>query len=392
MTASPRTLFEQPRLLLAAAAAYSMSTLFSAMKPILLTGFVNQTGWSDELAGLTVAMPFVGIAVSALIVAKLVRRFSLRALAGLFGALLVIGEALSAWLFAVPGIVLPLQFGCGIAVGVLMGASSRVIATTRAPAEKFGFVDMSAVLLMSAMVAIVGYAVNSYGIAGGYASAAVVGLVFTGAMLTFREAHGQSSQDTLEKTPLPMSRRAIAVVVMGVLFVTASGMGFAYMFSIARTLNMDYARASEGIGLVLFASAFACMAGGWCSARFGPYKPLAAAFICCALGWYFVVHAPNATVFFLALVPAVFSLQFNFPVLLSLAGSLDPNGQWSAVATPLLTSGFAWAAIAAGLIAGRYGMSALAVGCAVGMLICLVLLLPASGGQDPALRAQHAKG
>ena len=57
-------IFQFPTLLLAGASAFSMSTLFSAMKPVLLTRYVEQAGFSESLAGLVVAMPFVGIAVA----------------------------------------------------------------------------------------------------------------------------------------------------------------------------------------------------------------------------------------------------------------------------------------------------------------------------------------
>ena len=64
-------IFQFPTLLLAGASAFSMSTLFSAMKPVLLTRYVEQAGFSESLAGLVVAMPFVGIALSSLLLNKL---------------------------------------------------------------------------------------------------------------------------------------------------------------------------------------------------------------------------------------------------------------------------------------------------------------------------------
>jgi hypothetical protein len=78
----------------------------------------------------------------------------------------------------------------------------------------------------------------------------------------------------------------------------------------------------------------------------------------------------------IALVPAIFSLQFNFPILLALSGSLDAEGRWAAIATPLLMSGFAWAAIVAGAIVSVWGIPALATATGLGLLICLLLLIP----------------
>ncbi|MEM8981936.1 MAG: MFS transporter [Pseudomonadota bacterium] len=382
---SMQALRSNASLVVAAAAAYSMSTLFSAMKPILLTRFVEQHQWSDALAGLAVAMPFAGIAIAAMCVAPLTR-LSLRRLATIFGTVLIAAEIGSTLGHASAPLVLILQFAGGFAVGILMGASSRIIATKKAAGPLFGMVDMLAVLLMSAMVAIVGLAVGRGGLTGGYAVAALIASIFTVLILPYNE---RTVAATTTTAPLLISTRALAVVAMGVVFVTCSGLGFTYMFTVAQQLGIGYADAGRGIGLLLFLSAFACLAGGWASERYGPYRPLAMAFFACAVGWYGVVTASSALVFYSALVPAVFALQFNFPVLLDLAGSLDRTGRWGAVAAPLQTSGFAWAAILAGLIVGRYGLVALPVVTALGMLVCLGLLAIARSG-DAGIGAASA--
>ena len=151
---------------------------------------------------------------------------------------------------------------------------------------------------------------------------------------------------------------------------TAAKAGIAGMtLTMARDLGMSYERAGTQIGILLFLSAFACQLGGWASAKYGHSRPLAGAFVVCAIGWFVAINTPHPTIFL-----AVFSLQFNFPILLALAGSLDRHGQWAAIATPLLVSGFAWAAIVAGVIVDRWSVQALAVATAGGMTICLILL------------------
>jgi len=118
-----------------------MSTLFSAMKPILLTRFAEQAGFSESLAGLAVAMPFIGIAAATLLLKPLLMRLTFRQLVVVFGGILVVAEVLSAFYFHNRSLLLTAQLAGGISVGVLMGASSRIIATTTTPDEIFGFVD-----------------------------------------------------------------------------------------------------------------------------------------------------------------------------------------------------------------------------------------------------------
>lgn len=363
-------------LLIAGASAYSMSTLFSAMKPVLLTRFVEQAGFAESLAGLVVAMPFVGIAIASFVSRPLINRFSMKQLSALFGGLLIGGEIVSAFFYENSTILLFAQFAAGLSVGVLMGATSRVIATTETPDPIFGFVDMMAVFLMSFMIAGVGAAVGVFGLEGGYLFAALIALIFTLFMFAYREPQGVVVNDNVTTPRLIITIRPIAVIVMGVLFVTCSGLGFAFMFTIALELGMDYASAGSFIGVLLLVSAAACQIGGWCSGRYGPYRPLAWAFVTCALGWYFAINATSQIMFMAALVPAIFALQFNFPILLALSGSLDENGQWAAIASPLLTSGFAWAAIAAGTIVTHWDVSALATATIIGLSVCFALLLP----------------
>ncbi len=361
---------------MAGAAAFSMSTLFSAMKPVLLTRFVEETGSGESLAGLVVAMPFAGIAAASLILKPLLPFFSLRQFVVLFGGLLVLVELFSAFYFMFQLPLLMAQFAGGIAVGVLMGATSRIIATSQTPNQIFGFVDMSAVLLMSFMLAGVGAAVGLYGLQGGYLFAALTALVYTLLMLPYHGPAATTPETRIVLTPLKPGLRPIAVILMGVLFVTSSGMGFAFLFTIALNLGMGYSSAGSFIGGLVLVSALACQLGGWCGGRFGPLRPLAFAFVTCAVGWWLAINAQSQVVFMLALVPAIFSLQFNFPILLALSGSLDDEGQWAAIATPLITSGFAWAAIVAGFVVSHWDVAALATATVGGMIVCLLLLVP----------------
>ena len=364
-------------LLVAGGAAFSLSTLFSAMKPVLLTRFIEQVGLDESVAGLIVAMPFVGIACASFVARRLVNHISMRKLALMFGSLLIAGELFSAYFFTQIYLILVLQFVCGVSVGILMGATSKRVATTQSPDQLFGFVDMTAVLFMSFMITGVGFAVSYAGLQGGYMFAATVSLVFVCLMLFYQEDLADDDNEGLVRhSKLILSLRPIAVVAMGIIFVTASGMGFAFMFSIAIDLGMDYGTAGSFIGTLVLFSAVACPLGGWCSSRYGSIKPLACAFITCGAGWYFAIHAESQWVFMFALIPAIFSLQFNFPILLALSGSLDDEGQWAAIASPLFTRAFAWAAMTAGFIVSLWGITALAWGTLVGMAICLLLLIP----------------
>ncbi|HAU93941.1 MAG TPA: hypothetical protein DCW59_16455 [Alteromonas sp.] len=361
-------------LVIAASASFSMSTLFSSVKPVLLTQFMRETGVSTSLAGWLVAAPFIGIALATLLVAWLLSQFKYYQLITGAGATLVSAQFLLSVLFPYPLVTLLLQLVSGVMVGILMGVTSFYIAQTRTPGELFGLVDMVGVLLMSLMVAGVSKATGYMGVAGGYLFSGVLCAAYWALMYAYKIKPVTQGTNAQPDSTLQISVRPILIIVMGVLFVTFSGQGFAFMFSMADNLGMGFEDAGNKIGLILFISAFGCIAGGVCSARFGAERPLFVAFVVCAISWTIAINATSQTVFLWALFPAITMLQFSFPMLLVLAGTLDSAGKWAAVATPLLTSGFAWAAVLSGFIVQHWDIQALALSTQVGMGVCVVLL------------------
>ena len=389
-TRATRAPFALP-LLLAGSAAFCVSTMFSSMKPVLITRFVEQAGYSPSMAGLAAAMPFIGGVFSSVLMPWLFRHVGARTAMTGFAIGLAVSEAINALVFGNPVLILLGQFVAGICGGVLMGMVSRLIAVSQRPEQTFGIVDMVGVLAMSLMIALFGAAVEWDGLRGGFLAAAVLCAAFAALTALCRgglpEPHGPADPEI--KAPLRIGWRAVAVIGMGVLFVTFSGLGFAFMVTAARDLGYGYDEASGAIGVVLFLSASGCLIGGWCAARFGPRYPLLAAFALCTFGWHVALHTDSRLVFLLALGPAIFALQFCFPILLSLAGQIDAEGRLAAIAAPLIVSGFAWAAIVAGLVVDGWGLGALSIATALGMLVCAGLLFIVTG---PATDSPKAPG
>jgi predicted MFS family arabinose efflux permease len=370
-------------LVVAGSAAFCTSTMFSAMKPLLITRFVEQAGYSPSLAGLAAAMPFVGGVFSTLMLQAILRRLGNGAAlvwAALGLALVELGNAL--W-FGLPAMLLAGQFAAGLCGGVLMGLVSGRIAVSALPEQTFGVVDFVGVLLMSFMIALVGMAIAWDGLRGAFLAAALLSAGF--ALVVMLARKGEPMAATMPQPapdePLRIDWRAATIVAMGVTFVTFSGLGFAFMVTAARELGFGYEEASSRIGVILFFSASGCLAGGWCAARFGARPCLLAAFALCALGWYVAFTTPSQSLFLLALGPAIFALQFCFPVLLALAGSHGKDGRLAAIAAPIIVSGFAWASIAAGALVDLWGLGALPVWTAIGMALCAAMLLAATSGE-----------
>lgn len=375
-------------LLVAGSAAFSISTLFSSMKPVLIARFVEQAGYSSGLAGLAAAMPFIGGAFSSLLLPLILRRFSAGVAVTGFSLCLAFAEAANAVWFANAPLLLVGQFVAGVCGGILMGLVSQMIATSPRSEQSFGIVDMVGVLMMSFMIAAVGTAVEGGGLRGGFLAAAGLCLAFAAAMITSRHGlltlPGQEAADMRAPAPLGIGWRGAAVITMGVLFVTFSGLGFAFMVTAARQLGFGYEQVGSAIGIILFLSAAGCLAGGWCAAKFGPKPALLGAFALCALGWHIALRTQSQTIFLLALGPAICALQFCFPILLALAGSIDAEGRVAAIAAPLIVSGFAWAAILAGIVVDHWGLAALPIATEIGMILCTGLLFASTSQRQAA--------
>jgi predicted MFS family arabinose efflux permease len=367
-------------LLVAGSVAYSISTMFSSMKPVLISRLVEQAGYSPTVAGLAAAMPFAGGALSAVLLPAILRRFGAGTAAMGLSLGLAIIEAANAWAFPVPALLLAGQFAAGLCGGILLGLVSRRIALSGQAEQSFGIVDTVGVLMMSFMIALVGTAVGWGGLRGGFLTVSGLCAVFAAIMYGSRHGLAERSDHALADmaTRLQIGWRAVAAMAMGVLFITFSGLGFAFMITAARKLGFGYQAASSAIGIILFVSATGCLVGGWCAARFGPKHTLLAAFAVCALGWHIALHTHSQAVFLLALGPAIFALQFCFPVIMTLASSFDAEGRLAAIAAPLIVSGFAWAAILAGVVVDHWGLAALPGVTELGMMVCATLLFAAT--------------
>lgn len=361
-------------LIIAASAAFSMSALFSSVKPVLLTQFMREVGYEAGLSGWMVAAPFIGISLAVIFVGTLIARYSYRQILSYTGLILVCCQLLNSQWFINPNVTLIFQLCSGICVGILMGVTSCFIARCTQASTLFGLVDMIGVLLMSLMVAGAGATTEQYGLPGGFVFSALLCTLYWACMYFYQPVLVAETRHTDKLPAFKLTLRPVLIITMGVLFVTFSGQGFAFMFTMASNLGMTYEQAGSSIGLILFLSAFACLAGGLCSARFGPEKSLLLAFIVCATGWAIAINSQSKIEFLCALFPAICALQFSFPILLSLAGKLDNDGRWAAIATPLLTSGFAWAAVMSGQVVELWGLDTLATTTVLGMLICIVLL------------------
>lgn len=366
------------RLLMAGSAALSISTLFSSMKPVLISGLVEQAGYSAPLAGLAAAMPFIGGVAASLLLLRLGPGADNRRLRQLSAALPVLELGNALWFTHGTALLLG-QFAVGLCGGMILGLVSRLIARSARSGETFGMADAVGVLLMSVMLAGVGSAVDLAGVRGGFLVAAffctLFALLLHAGLQDASHLENDRDEDALTQSATDRSAwQSLAIIVMGVVFVTFSGLGFAFMITVARQLGLGYKAASSAIGLVLFLSASGCFIGGWTAARFGPRRPLLGAFALCAAGWHVALHAHDLATFFIGLGPAILALQFCFPILLSLAGGADHDGRMAAIGAPVIVSGFAWAAVLAGLIVRHGGIDALSIATDGGMVLCAALL------------------
>ena len=107
-----------------------------------------------------------------------------------------------------------------------------------------------------------GFAVQQGGLAGAYLFAAAVAAMLALLVAQYPETPVLRHHHDRSLPPLVIAPRAVVVVLMGVAFVSFSGLGFAFMFTLALGHGLGYDSAGRSIGLLLLLSASGCLAGG----------------------------------------------------------------------------------------------------------------------------------
>lgn len=362
-------------IIIGGSAAFTLSTLASAMKPVLLIRLIQQAGFNEVMAGLAVGAPFIGMAVASVLVNPLLRVMTSRQLVLLSAIIGVAAHLISASMFQQAAVVFVAQLFSGLAVGVFLGLSSIVIGRQKRADLMFGVVDTVAVFLMSLLIASTAYAVSQLGVSGGYLYAALITALLVPLLWVLIQQHMDidAIEEQAGEVQLSNVLRGCAVLLMGTIFITSTGLGFAFAFNIAAELDIEFIDFGGTLGLAALFAALGPVVGGFSAVRWGRRKPLLFGIVFATVSWSAFILAPSREIFLFAIFPAMFFMNVCIPMLLGAAAELDGSGAWSAIAAPLYVAGFALSPIIGGFVVSALDLDALATATIIGGIMCVLL-------------------
>lgn len=344
--------------------------------PILIGGFIDEFGWSAELAGRISSVQLFATMAMLCVAAVTVHRWNLRKTVLCAAFLIVVSDFCAAWLDSVTLLILT-RIVSGSSAGVVMGAVYAAISRTERPTRVYGIVI--ATISLSGLVWFLGIPplLEISGMTGpflGFAAIALIALAM--ALAWFPRFNGQQDVTSGQLGLLSILTLPVFLLAMGFfLQSTVVGATWAYW----ERIGVNSGLSAQGIGVVLSLGAVSGMFGGalaaWMDGKVGDATALVAGVA--ALGASYAValfYKPFAYVGATVIMYVAYSVTQTF--FFGIFAKLDSSGRLVNAGNLLSFAGAAVGPAAASLVlvAGNY--SPVIYAGSFGVLACLIVITP----------------
>ncbi len=304
----------------------SVTLLPLLVLPAIVGALVDYAGFSEADAGWVAAVGFAGNAVAAIAVGLRIRHLNPRRLA-LWGTVtLLLFDALSMFINAIPvPLFLALRAISGLGGAAAFAAVMATIAASPAPERgygvfmmfQFGFSALGLYLLPQVLPAI--------GAGGMYitlAAAAALVLVMVPSVLDRAAAADDSALE------LHMLLRPAALLAMfGIgLYEAANLMHFTYADRIGVGFGLPDQRIGEILGIATLLGMAAALGVVWVANRFGQLLPLAVALFLSIAALVYLQHPTGTETYAIAMCLLSIGWGFGLPYFHAVEARLDPGG------------------------------------------------------------------
>ena len=254
--------------------------------PFLVGGFVDDFGWSPELAGRISSLQLFATMAMLWVAAMTVHRWNLRTM--VLGAALVavLSDFCAAWLESAALIILT-RIVTGLSAGVLLGAVYAAVSRVERPTRVYGIVVAS--MSVSGLVWFLGIPplLEYSGMTGPFLGLAAVSLVALAlALAWFPRSGGQEDVPSAQLGLLGLLTVPVLLLAVGLLMQSAvAGAYWAYW----ERIGVDSGLSAQGIGIVLSVGAVSGMLGGvlaaWMDGKVGDATALIGSLAIMAIGY-----------------------------------------------------------------------------------------------------------
>ncbi|NJN51184.1 MAG: YbfB/YjiJ family MFS transporter [Gammaproteobacteria bacterium] len=358
----------------------SAGFMFANLSPALVSGMLDDHGFTPAQASAVFSADMYGTAVGVLAVVGLVNRIRWRGVTlALLGAMLL-ADVASVWLHESVTLTVA-RFVHGCFGGGLVGVVYAVIARVGNAERTLGIHMVIQLSLGGVGIAVLGPLVPAWGVAPMWLALAgynVIALVMVRSLGDYpipqsATAAATATDDAVARAPLPML--PVTLVIVAVLLFQASQMG---IFSFAMEVGRYHNLAPDFVGLSVAAGLWFAIPCGllvvWWSLRSGRVRPLVVSISLTALGIFlYVVNSP--AVFVLANLLFAGAFAVALPYLFGLAADFDVSGRFAAFIAFVSTTALATGPIVAARISGDGDYPLVAIVATAGMAASLLAAL-----------------
>lgn len=314
----------------AACAAFAAAQLMQIVTPLIIGALMDGLSLDEATVGLFLSGEFLVAAITGFAFAPMLGHLPRRRLTIIGAVLFTIGNGASMFTGTLMALI-PCRFVAGIGGGILLATTSSIIAAARVPVRLYGQALAVATLIAAIAVAIIPYAVVSYGYQGAYGTLALCTLVLLPLFIYL--PRGGAPASTMQSGRL--SGFPIGVMALfGVFLVVASTTTYyAFVERMAGRLGM----APQDIGFLVAILNVGGIVGSLVAAamgeRFGLMIPLFVSIISHAAFMCIAATTSSVLVFTLIVIAEAFVYFFVYAFMFGLIAKFDATGRWAGAAS-----------------------------------------------------------
>ena len=362
MTESRRHTRDPASLIVGAMAAQVIGGLVTQMSPFVIAGLISGLSLSEREAGFVVSVEFLTLAITAIVIAPVLPRFSYRFISLLAVALTVITQGASIFAVSLPPLAL-LRGLSGIGEGALYAVSLSIAASRSSNPDKvYGYFQAVWALGSVALFFVGSQLTATFAHRGILTLIAGVTLALAPFLLLIPNARAKNGDTVANSTrsSLPLGVMTLAAIA---LYLAASAAIYTFTAPLGERAGLD----TSTVGYALTVGTLIGLAGaGGATAlnvRWGRVIPISGFCVGFMLVTLVLCLSRGPVAYLAALVASFVIYYFSIPYLYGLAAALDRSGRWAAAASSAYLLGFAAGPVVAGALIVRVGYNGFAMVC-----------------------------
>ncbi|MBL8268891.1 MFS transporter [Steroidobacter sp.] len=294
--------------------------------PLLVGGYVDALGLSEQQAVLLLSVELAGYALSGAIAFTLISTVNWRHI--VLGAFLVViaGNLVAAGVHTFTPLLL-VRFVTGIGAGMLMTMSMIAIGLTAAPERNYGLWTAMQILTPAIILPFLPGLIAKHGLAAPFLIVATLALALLWVFRYYPIGSGQKSGGSA----LLGTRRVLLLGALGLLGVFIFFGGESTVWAFAERMGMHASLPVDAIGRALSIGAIAGLGGALAASAFGNrlgrLAPLAISMVVSLTGAALLIQANTPAAYTVALCAICAAWNYSGPYLQAVIANLDSSGR-----------------------------------------------------------------